>query len=301
MEESIALILSGDNPELLCLYKKEQPFDSNVSFVYNTIIKEYNFGFTRFTCLVRLHSDNPVLQCCRKTSRIIWLDVAQILKDYTILWGPHFIYHIRAFDREIQRVRTGNYTYNYIIEDPLREEVLMSLNVSQKQIQLFYIDFIEHCFPTTVMSFVSFKDYLKKYGFKASEKSMKRLFNSFIRNQYLNYHECRCILFEELLLGLALIDHRSAFNCRRLEFIFRYYDVDRDGYLSKEEFREMVKNIHKKETSDMIDIFVADYWFIISPSDRGIDYRQFSQAVYNETFTPLYHFPFYVSKNLEFY
>ena len=80
VEESIAWILSDDNPELMTLFKEEQPFDSIITYVDIESIKEFKFGFTRSVCLVRLHSDNPVLQCCRKTSRIIWLDIEKDIK-----------------------------------------------------------------------------------------------------------------------------------------------------------------------------------------------------------------------------
>ena len=81
IEEGISLTLSDGNPELMALYKEEQPFESNVFYVLSTSMKEFKFGFTRSVCLVRLHSDNPVLQCCRKTSRIIWLDIERILNN----------------------------------------------------------------------------------------------------------------------------------------------------------------------------------------------------------------------------
>ena len=48
-------------------------------------------------------------------------------------------------------------------------QFLNALNISEKQIQLFSIDFIEHCFPTTIMTFISF-DYLGKYGSKPLKK-----------------------------------------------------------------------------------------------------------------------------------
>ena len=151
-------------------------------------------------------------------------------------------------------------------------------NITEKQIEMFYIDFNEHCFPTTVMTFISFKDYLGKYGFKTSEKFMKRSFNCFLLDTTLNHNSVHCLLFIELLFGSANIDSQSVSNCINLRPVFQYNDIDRDGYLSKEKFREMIEDIH--ETDYWL---VADYWFIMSPSDRGVDYEIFVESVHNHT------------------
>ena len=285
VEESISLILSDGDQELISIYKREQPFDFHVWFIWNTFIKEYNFGFTRTVYLVRLHSDNPVLQCCPKSSRIIWLDIENILNNnIDCFWGPQIGHHFSGFDEKSQRVRYCFLMDTTLFEDyPLpieNEEILESLKITEKQIQLFYIDFIEHCFPSVIMSFVSFKDYLGKYGFKTSEKTMKRFYNSFISIDYSDRHK-DYLVFEELLFGLTHIDPQSVFNDSRLEFILRYYDFDGDNYLSKEEFREMIEDIHENETSDMIDSIVNDYWFEINPADNGIDYDEFYESVHN--------------------
>ena len=286
VEESVSLILSGGDPELMAIYKKEQPYDSKVSLVTNTMIKENDFGFTRSFCLVRLHSDNPVLQCCRKTSRIIWLDIEEISNnDIHYLWGPQLKTYSKAFEKIFQRGFYHFFRTFFCIMPQLQfdQEILESLSITKKQIHLFYIDFIEHCFPSVYMSFMSFKDYLGKYGFKTSDKPLKRIYKAFMKDDLFTHHSEDDLLFEELLLGLAHIDPQSVFNNSRLAFVFRYYDFDGDGYLSKEELREMIEDIHEKETSDMIDSIVNDYWFIIRPSDRGIDYEQFLLSAYNQT------------------
>ena len=102
VEESISWILSDGNPQLFSQYKKGQSFDSKVSFMDSTSIESFKFGFTRSVCLVRLHSDNPVLQCYRKTSLSIWLDIALLLNNnIDCLWGPQLKTYINHFDEEI--------------------------------------------------------------------------------------------------------------------------------------------------------------------------------------------------------
>ena len=288
VEESIALILSDDNTELMELYTREEPYDANVSYVRDINIEEFKFGFTRTVYLVRLHSDNPVLQCCRKTSRIIWLDIEHILNDnIDCLWGPNSLNeYIRQFDSKIQRVRSDYHTQTMIYDNygpsMLGKNLLKSLNITEKHIQLFFIDFIEHCFPIIVMSFVSFKDYLGKYGFKTTEKTMKTLFNWLRMDTTFNHYSRSYLGFEDLLIGLACLDPVYIENLSQLELIFLYYDVDGDGYLGKEEFREMIEDIHKNETSDIIDSIVNDYWFAINPFESGVDFGEFLDSVNNQ-------------------
>ena len=289
IEEGICLILSGDNHELMTLNKEEQPFESKFSYIFSENVKHFKFGFTRFVCSVRLHSDNPVLQCCRKTSRIIWLDIEQVLNNcFDCFWGKQIRNYSRKFDEVFQRLRITYYmNKNLFCERPLTDsgkQVLKSLNITEKQIQSFYIDFIEHCFPSVYMSFLSFKDYLRKYDFKISEKLLKRFYSGFMKYGVpFNPQRDYGLHFKELLIGLALIDNQSISNDCRIAFIFRYYDFDREQYLSKEEFREMIEDIHENETSDMIDIFVADYWFIIDPSESGVSFAQFRQSLLNQS------------------
>ena len=93
----------------------------------------------------------------------------------------------------------------------------------------------------------------------------------------------------DLLLGLADIDPQNVLARGRIRFIFLYYDFNRDGYLSKEELREMIEDIHENETSDMIDLIVNDYWFKINPFEEGIDYSEFRESVQQpDYFSPLF-------------
>ena len=152
VEESIALILSDGKPQLMAVYKKEQPYDANVSYVCSIKMKEFNFGFTRFVCLVRLHSDNPILQCCRKTSRIIWIDIERIFNNTNdCLWGRLIKYYARQIDEDFQRLRSDYFMISSpIIEKHLRvieEETLKSLNITEKKDPI-----ILHGFHSTVFS-----------------------------------------------------------------------------------------------------------------------------------------------------
>ena len=149
-----------------------------------------------------------------------------------------------------------SYYRNYSVTNNF-DYILDSLGITRKQIDLLFIDFYEHCFPLLSMSFESFADYLSKFGFRQTNTKYRRLFNAF--KQYCTTHCTGDFLtFEYLLLGLAYIDEDSPHNKYRLPFVFYYYDLNCDGFLSEDEFREMVTDIHKNEGQEEIDRIVAD-------------------------------------------
>ena len=156
------------------------------------------------------------------------------------------------------------------------QETLKSLKITEKQIELFLYDFIEHCYPTPAMSLVSFKDYLRKYCEDFVEnKWLKRIFNCSVihKNKFGSY-----VIFDGLLMSLAYLDIECpSFECR-LKFVFRYYDFDRDGYLSEEEFREMVRDIDTNQSQEVIERVVSDNMFM-NESEKGISLQEFQFRV----------------------
>ena len=89
-------------------------------------------------------------------------------------------------------------------------------------------------------------------------------------------------MFDSLLLGLAYIDKDSPHDRCRLNFVFQYYDLNRDGFLSEDEFREMVTDIHKNEGQEEIDRIVAD-GMTGNESTKGMNWNEFyNKAVIHE-------------------
>ena len=82
-EEGLSMILSDGDSLLMAKYKEERPFDTNISFVKYIEIKKSKINFTNLRCFARLHSDNPVLQCCRKTSKIPWMSAKDFQNNET--------------------------------------------------------------------------------------------------------------------------------------------------------------------------------------------------------------------------
>ena len=289
-EDGICLILSDGDSRLFSKYKEQKPFDTNVSIVIVLHLMRVKCGFTRFICFTRLHSNNPEFQCCRKTSRIIWSNLEYLAKDLTDISG----YPIRlmncyeAFENWMNRIRINQEFYDMILpgfiarysmknEPEYQEQQILKLfNITKKQIELFFIDFIEHCFPSISMTFHSFKTYLKKYGFVWCEKNLRRMFYGFFYDsiQFTGV----CLVEGELLIGLSFLDNDCPSYVCRLRFVFRFYDFDRDGYLSEEELREMVRDIDTNQSQEVIERIVLDNT-LLNGSPKGMTFEEFYTRV----------------------
>ena len=59
------------------------------------------------------------------------------------------------------------------------EAMLLSSNLSEKDIERLYSDFLDHCFPSMAMAFHSFRVYMTKYGFQFEDERLTHLFFAF--------------------------------------------------------------------------------------------------------------------------
>jgi len=162
------------------------------------------------------------------------------------LWGPEVI----AFsDHVIRKSHQNLFEYAldealwFVPRDPPRnieETMLKSINITEKDVERLFEDYVDHCFPSFYMTLNSFKSYMDKYGFETNDNKLILLFRSF------NYMRTGFICFHELLLGLVIIEPETSHGLARARFIFRYYDQDASGCLNNEEFSRLVKDIHQK-------------------------------------------------------
>ena len=80
---------------------------------------------------------------------------------------------------------------------------------------------------------------------------LKNKFKVFYTNKTkINYPKHLSI--EDLLIALSCLG--SHYPHSRFRLIFCFYDINRDGYLSEDELREMVRNIHNKLIEEIISI-----------------------------------------------
>ena len=89
--------------------------------------------------------------------------------------------------------------------------------------------------------------------------------------------------FEELLTALICLDPHCPHINSRFFLIFRYYDINRDGYLNEDELSQMVRDVHRNESKEVIDRIVAEYMALKYTSSKRLTYLGFKKAVISGT------------------
>jgi Ca2+-binding EF-hand superfamily protein len=164
----------------------------------------------------------------------------------------------------------------YVPRNPprnLEEEMLKSANISEKDVERLYGDFVEHSFPSRFLTKDSFKNYVSKYGFEKNESRLQLLFNA------LNYLGTGFLSLHELLIGLASMEPNTRHAETRNKLAFRLFDDDRDGLLNESEFKKLVKEIYPKDDENTVQKKVKEEMKAIGVKKGGIDNQDYSKAV----------------------
>jgi len=85
----------------------------------------------------------------------------------------------------------------------------------------------------------------------------------------------------EFVLGLAQFAVRDQDRQKRLRFIFRIYDMDRDGYISNGELFQVLKMMTGKNLSDpqLQQIVDKTIIYLDKDMDGRISFEEFCQVV----------------------
>uniref|UniRef100_A0A6G1S6C2 Serine/threonine-protein phosphatase n=1 Tax=Aceria tosichella TaxID=561515 RepID=A0A6G1S6C2_9ACAR len=241
-------------------------------------------------------TSNNVFRCYCESSEPVngmrWFKHETIVTEEESLeiWGPEPGMFTSAFaTNSVEKGAYSEYTLREAIRfqprEPPRtyqEEMLKSCHFERGDILRLYSDYVQHCFPSQNMNYVSFCDYLLKLGYDPAESTGSQgpggsgsgskimaasssitaaasQHSSSANYAKLNLHDMRSlyrafkfnrhmpyVTFHELLLGLAAMDRSTAHGGHsgelRASYIFRYYDSNQDGYLGPGELRHMAQD-----------------------------------------------------------
>jgi len=142
--------------------------------------------------------------------------------------------------------------YDISTENPhmtAHEALVKSAKLGKKEQDHLFQEFIEQCHPSQNMNsstFTSFMTTLKG----ARPEMVPALFRAF------DPHKKHVLSYKEVLHGLAALEpctqHGGLPAEMRCRFMFRYYDLNGDGFLQYEEFKGLVRDIrdHKGLPND---------------------------------------------------
>jgi len=87
--------------------------------------------------------------------------------------------------------------------------------------------------------------------------------------------------FKEFVLGLAQIAVRDQARDKKLSFIFRIYDMDRDGYISNGELFQVLKMMTGKNLTDaqLQQIVDKTILYLDKDADGKISFEEFKSVV----------------------
>ncbi|GFO09820.1 serine/threonine-protein phosphatase [Plakobranchus ocellatus] len=141
--------------------------------------------------------------------------------------------------------------YDISIENPqmsAHEALVKSAKFGKKEQDLLFSEILEQCHPSQYMNAATFYGYIVSKGAKLD--ITKALFRAF------DVHKRRVLTYKEVLHGLAAMEpctqHGGLPAEMRCRYMFRFYDVNSDGFLQFEEFKALVKDIrdHKGLPND---------------------------------------------------
>lgn len=180
-----------------------------------------------------------------------------------------FKYVNRVCDKQVSSDKTRNKTLD------LFSQFLSDAKFTEMDVVKIYSDFVQHCYPSLNMSFVSFQDYCQRIKmasyFDEKNISFKNIFKA------MNYKVKNYIAFNEFLLGMASIDQNSPHTQPRYTYIFRYYDSDSDGYLDREDLRRLLQDVQRVNKN--LDVDVETTLTKLIPLDKKMNYDSFVNEI----------------------
>lgn len=242
------LVLAASDRARFNALKSEPPYESFKCLqVLRLQLPQTQKFITRGIYYFRLLTSTSNFTCCQPIARHLeWFSMSSIVSGHVpSLWSPELVEYCQHLSRPTRSPPfisefSLDEAFHFLPRDPPRnceEEMLKSLNITQVVVERVFADWMDHCFPALFLCADSFKHYMRKYGFEASEGRLERLFHGF------NYDANGYLSFHEFLLGLACLEQNAAHGEFRAKFIYRYYNTDQSGQMSLEQVKAMVADM----------------------------------------------------------
>jgi Ca2+-binding EF-hand superfamily protein len=145
--------------------------------------------------------------------------------------------NIKCNERNAKRQRTVELTENDI------DMLIKSTKFTRDEIIEWHVEFLRD-YPSGRMTKHEFTQFYKQFQpSQTSESFCKNIFRIFDRNSN-GYIE-----FPELMFSISLTSNEMD-RRKKVELIFRIYDVDGNGSINKREFKKIIKSIYLLLSSD---------------------------------------------------
>ncbi|KAI2800517.1 hypothetical protein BLOT_011903 [Blomia tropicalis] len=287
------IILSGGEKDKFLSLKSHPPFSRvELMNVFRLQLPHTQRFLTRLIYYIPLNQtavSEKSFKCCQSTKSTEWESIESVARgEMKHPLGPELAKFsklaLKQFSQHFSEYRLSQ-AFKFVPRDPPQnseETILKSVGITVTDVERLYVDYLNHCFPSSYCSFDSFQHYMEKYGFETDRTRMAGLFRSFQRqnHSFLTYHE--------FLIGLALMEPSIKHIDLRTRFIFRYYDENGDGTLNKEELSNMIRDMYPKETKSGLELKEQEAQRILRGSgtskEFSVNFERFQTMVNEKKF-----------------
>ena len=236
---------------------------------------QFPVGITDCECM---HSTptTPSSSPTSSSAQVVWWPLTEAIK-LTSLWGPEPTVHLSGpfqsahhpLPHILQEV-TVEETLGQIAEAAEKRRMLQAIGLTEQDLLILYGDFIQHCFPSAVMSLTSFQSYLLKRGLNVgggngggqdnsnnshnTNSTSQQLFNAFrSQSSAPSAQSSSYIRLPDLLFGLAALDAKTSHGDEtgklRAKYMYRYYkrNADSEDGLDYDSMRWFVRDLQMEK------------------------------------------------------
>ena len=206
-------------------------------------------GFARLAVFeIKLKADDTGA-CCPdilKGSKLVWSTLDEMEKGLpfkTKLFGAEPLIYARGLNTHLREVMNINEDLKVrkdkerTVVKELMKGVIDDSSMTASDTDDIYTEVLDHFYPSSLITYPSFATFMKKIFPGREDYRGEFLAFSLLKNNYLTYHE--------VYVGLCamIADHKE----NRLRYIFRYYDIDRNGVLNDTEIHAMADDLVNAE------------------------------------------------------